>query len=1172
MKQFSFKAFVIISFLGIVLFSSVPAFSYGAEKDAGCWGENTGFWKSIGCTVGKGIDAVSGIFGNKKETPASTILTPVQNEETLINENVGNIIADVEFKTREFQSVKKEYQEAKTVEKRTETLIALVAVSESRKESMKALMEKDPQKFLLNVITQKDRAQFPPEAQKNIENEVSFTGNIQTVYYDDFVNKKSYEEYFINSGSEQLKFFPVGLEGTIPSQTKIQANGFRLDNQVVVAVNSKNFSVLSMASSDIFGPQKVLVLLVNFLDSGTPPFTPEEAKKLIFEGQAQNFFKDQSYRKAYFEGDVFGWYTYQRSRNTNKLWVSDPEFIDMIQKYNIDLKQYGYVLLVGHGPNEGGGFSSVGKLEYFVNGIPYKTAFTFIGGSYDTGGYLAPSAWGQQPFSWTNLDYLLGHELGHALGVVHANSLECSDGFIINGPRCEHREYGNFYDVMGVYSYSLSFNALFKEVLGWLDDSSIQTISTSGRYELRPIENSDGIRGAKVKIRGSDDTAFYIEYRRGVGFDARLNESRFAPNQSGVFINKYIKPAGSFVSPRLLDMTPVPMGSWDDVTLKKETGIFYDPVSGITIGPIISATQEKIVFDVIVDEPQCGQAYPMVTGLYSKNIVSGQSFYLDFNLTNEELERCPIQSFTNNLSLPEGCNVERIEYYTSNGAVSGSVISLRGKEQKNVIVKSICSPDISEGVYSSTFFMKNTQNVEKVAKKETSLLVIKPLSVKVSSDSPISKKIEKGTKKFSLLKFDVENNSKYTHSLYAFNIGVSGGGVSLDVLKDGQVLVEGVRYPKGAINSSVNIPDVFIEGGSIARFEIRASIDLDNEEEKIRAEINNIFAYIYHNVFGLPIYGNWMYFNNNDVPKISITQPSSEITLNRGKRFKLSWNAESFLSSNNTLFLYIVSGTEGKENEVIQSYGDVLAEFMGDFFIETSWFPPDGTYRIRMREPNSGAEAFSKKITIKTPSLATPMYFSAWYPYVNDVGIMRDKVNLAWFDVSSAEDGFEIWRSIDDGGFAPFPEIGQNITFAVDSFSSSTTQTTLRYKIRAFQTKTKCSPWIMPLEYLKLRPKRVLPCKEIKIYSDFSPFVSPDSGIGSIVSGYTNPIVGSDVKIPLKDLVEIRIQNKDNSFFVKGLTKDEIIFSAPPKIQKTKLDALFDRNEKIYQDAWSVTE
>ena len=52
---------------------------------------------------------------------------------------------------------------------------------------------------------------------------------------------------------------------------------------------------------------KMAVILVNFLDSPPSPFTSAEAHDLIFNGQFQNFYQEQSYNRIHFTGDVFGW-------------------------------------------------------------------------------------------------------------------------------------------------------------------------------------------------------------------------------------------------------------------------------------------------------------------------------------------------------------------------------------------------------------------------------------------------------------------------------------------------------------------------------------------------------------------------------------------------------------------------------------------------------------------------------------------------------------------------------------------------------------------------------------------------------------------------------------------------------------------------------------------------
>jgi len=61
---------------------------------------------------------------------------------------------------------------------------------------------------------------------------------------------------------------------------------------------------------------KMLVLLVNFSDSPSPsPFNVVEAHDLIFDGQFQNFYQEQSYGRISFSGDVFGWISFPKTQS-----------------------------------------------------------------------------------------------------------------------------------------------------------------------------------------------------------------------------------------------------------------------------------------------------------------------------------------------------------------------------------------------------------------------------------------------------------------------------------------------------------------------------------------------------------------------------------------------------------------------------------------------------------------------------------------------------------------------------------------------------------------------------------------------------------------------------------------------------------------------------------------
>jgi hypothetical protein len=152
--------------------------------------------------------------------------------------------------------------------------------------------------------------------------------------------------------------------------------------------------------------------------------------------------------------------------------------------------------------------------------------------------YLASCGWAGLGYEPGTLTYINGdmsldvvaHELGHNLGLSHANTVTCTGAQLVSS--CTNDEYGNPFDVMGD-SGDGSFDALQQDQLGWLPGGPL-VVKKTMKVTLHPLESSDGEQAIEVVPNKSTyGDLYYLEYRRAVGADAG-----YAPNQlDGVMIN-----------------------------------------------------------------------------------------------------------------------------------------------------------------------------------------------------------------------------------------------------------------------------------------------------------------------------------------------------------------------------------------------------------------------------------------------------------------------------------------------------------------------------------------------------------------------------------------------------------------------------------------------------------
>lgn len=363
--------------------------------------------------------------------------------------------------------------------------------------------------------------------------------------------------------------------------------------------------------------KKVLVLLVDQPGSQPEPFTAQEFSQYFFKGVIQKFFNEQSYNKLTFSGDVLGWMKPQLDNVTapcdvfKQITGQNPQQQQaFLKSLPVSVEQYDLIVYLtqdycfGYLPH-----ATLGPIPIFTGGS-HKAGIVVMNdfyAFYDTGNDLG------------QIGETLAHEIGHALGVVHAGRRDCGAYVLYreNYEACTRFEYGNPFDLMGNPAMGSHFNAFFKDEIGWLDSSNKIVIDKSGRYKITPFETSQGPQVAIIQPPGYINAPFYLEYRQALGFDYHMGlASSFFPqpetNTQGLMVN-YINysgnsgfvggdftGSGSLNNTDLLDMSPSTPNY--QVTLNVGAEPFVDDTRGITIGPVISADKTGVVFDVKVDK------------------------------------------------------------------------------------------------------------------------------------------------------------------------------------------------------------------------------------------------------------------------------------------------------------------------------------------------------------------------------------------------------------------------------------------------------------------------------------------------------------------------------------------------------------------------------------------
>ena len=409
----------------------------------------------------------------------------------------------------------------------------------------------------------------------------------------------------------------VALQGVTPGLDLLSGDHVRVQGHAVAsAFQLQPASTDGLASLEVltpaplantFGAQKTLVILVNFSNAPTQPYSVAQANTAYATLDA--WFREVSYQQTSLAVDVVGWFTLSLTTAGCNNALIQSQARQAAAAAGVNLSTY-----VRH-----------------VFAFPFNANCLFAG--MGTIGGTPSSVW----INGNTYTGILAHEFGHTLGLYHSHALNCHPS-VLTPPCLPITEYGDTTDAMG--GGMGHYNAFQKQRLGWLDfnlSPPITPVSTSGTYALAAYE-LPGTAPKALKIpRGTTGQFFFVELRRPLGWDATLY-------RTGVFIHlaSDSQPNSSII----LDMTPTTSPLSDDAFLDVGKR-FTDPVSGVTITTLaVSATDATIQVDMAAPAA-CTPAAPRITAspIQSPAVQPGTAVTYTVAVTNTDSAGCPASTF-----------------------------------------------------------------------------------------------------------------------------------------------------------------------------------------------------------------------------------------------------------------------------------------------------------------------------------------------------------------------------------------------------------------------------------------------------------------------------------------------------------------------------------------------
>lgn len=454
--------------------------------------------------------------------------------------------------------------------------------------ALRALLDAAPDRVPALLLAPEQAARAAAVAGDAVETWLAdVEGELSVYHFDDFERGRSWDEHVLTLDGKRYDLVATSPLRDLPNGSRVRiAQAVRIDD-AVLALEPVRALPRVAAKANRYVDARIALLMVNFSDDTRTPWTQAQMDAAM-QGNTR-WYDEVSHGKQTTTFRVFGWYTMPSPKAGCDYNRIEREAVAAARAAGVDLAGYNIVAFAF--PNIDCGWAGLGG-----------------GGNFWLNG--------------NNSLRVIAHEVGHVLGLGHANSVRCDSGQYTDTTGCARNEYGSPFDVMGAASQG-HFHAGAKSYLDYIEErlgtQGVQTVTRSGEYELVPYATAAaGVKA--LAIPRLVNQTLHVEFRQPVGFDASLGTRAGPRVQLTTGTNT------------LIDLTPATT-TWNDASL--EVGASYDEAgSGIRVQLLAAdATRAR----VRVDLDPCGRTVPVVqvTDLSPRSTV-GQPKRLRVDVSNPD--------------------------------------------------------------------------------------------------------------------------------------------------------------------------------------------------------------------------------------------------------------------------------------------------------------------------------------------------------------------------------------------------------------------------------------------------------------------------------------------------------------------------------------------------------